>query len=90
MRIGIRAAIAAALLAGAPAASATCPPGQKASCVNLDLAPKASQDIVAGQKLSGPKAAPTTTDKQPYTGPTIGFNDRVRRAPQIGYRWTFD
>jgi len=37
-----------------------------------------------------PTATPASTDKQPYAGPTIGLNNRVRRAPQIGYRWTFD
>jgi hypothetical protein len=90
MRIGIPAAIAAAFLAAAGTASAACPPGQAQGCVNLNLAPKASQDIVAGERLPGPKATPTSADKQPYTGPTIGFNDRVRRAPQVGYRWAFD
>lgn len=90
MRIGISAAIAAVFLAAASAASAACPPGQAQGCVNLDLAPKTSQDIVATERLSGPKATSTSSEKRPYTGPTIGFSDRVRRAPQIGYRWAFD
>ena len=90
MRTGISAAIAAAVLAAASAASAACPPGQARGCVNLDLAPNTSQDIVAAEPFSGPKATPTSTEKRPYTGPTVGFNDRVRRAPQIGYRWALD
>jgi hypothetical protein len=90
MQIGISAVIAAVLLTIAPAALGACPPGRATSCVNLDLAPKASQDIVAAEPFSGPKATPANTEKTPYTGPTIGFNDKVRRAPQIGYRWTFD
>jgi hypothetical protein len=90
MRIGIPAAVAVAFLAAASAVSAACPPGKAQGCVNLDLAPNISQDIVAAEPPSGPKATPASTEKQPYTGPTIGFNNRVRRAPQIGYRWSFD
>jgi hypothetical protein len=90
MRIGISAAIAAAFAAAAASASAACPPGRTPGCVNLDLAPKASQDIAAVEPLSASKATPTSTEKQPYSGPTIGLNDKVRRAPQIGYRWTFN
>ena len=90
MRIGLSAAVAAVFVAAAAAASAACAPGHAPGCVNLDLAPKASQDIVAAEPRSAPKATPTSAAKQPYTGPTIGLNDKVRRAPQIGYRWTFD
>ena len=90
MRMGISAAIAAVFLAAAGSASAACPPGQGQGCVNLDLPLKASQDIVAGERLSAPKVTPTSTDNRPYTGPTIGFSDRVRRAPQIGDRWALD
>ena len=89
MRMGISAAIAAAFLATAGAASAACPPGQAQGCVKLDLTPKVSQDIVGVEQLSPrPKAAPASGEKTPYTGPTIGFSDKVRRAPEIGYRWS--
>lgn len=91
MRMGISAAIAVALLATAGAASAACPPGQAVGCVNLDLAPKVSQDIVGAEPLSPrPKAAPSSAAKVPYTGVTVGFSDKVRRAPEIGYRWALD
>jgi hypothetical protein len=89
MRRGISAAIAAAVLAAAGAASAACPPGQPKGCVNLDLTPKVSQDIVGAEPLSPrPKAAPASAEKTPYTGVTVGFSDKVRRAPEIGYRWS--
>jgi hypothetical protein len=91
MRMGISAAIAAALLAAAGAASAACSPGQANGCVNLDLAPKVSQDIVGTEPLSPrAKAAPASVEKKPYTGVTVGFSDKVRRAPEIGYRWALD
>jgi hypothetical protein len=89
MRIGISAAVAAVLVAAASAASAACPPGHAQGCVDLNLTPKISQDIVGTEGLSvRPKAAPANAEKTPYTGPTIGFSDRVRRAPEIGYRWS--
>lgn len=91
MRVGISAAIAAVFVAGASAVSAACPPGTAPGCVNLDLAPKISQDIVGTEALPvRPKAAPAKAEKAPYTGPTIGFSDKVRRAPEIGYRWALD
>ena len=91
MRTGILAGVAAAFLGAAGAASAACPPGQPDGCVNLNLSPKVSQDIVGVDQLSPrPKAAPASVVTAPYTGPTVGINDKVRRAPQIGYRWSFD
>ena len=91
MRRGISAAIGAAFLAAASAASAACPPGQPKGCVDLDLTPNVSQDIVGAELLSPrPKAAPASVVTAPYTGPTVGFSDKVRRAPQIGYRWSLD
>ena len=91
MRLGISAAVAAALLAAATGAGAACPPGKTQGCVNLDLTPKVSQDIVSTEVLGGrPKVAPASAETAPYTGPTIGFSDRVRRAPEIGYKWSLD
>lgn len=91
MRAGISAAVTAAFLVAVGTASAACPPGHAQGCVNLDLAPKASQDIVAaGRPSARPKTVPTSANKAPYTGPTVGFSDRVRRAPEIGYRWAID
>ena len=91
MPISISAAIAAVLVAVAGAASAACPPGKTQGCVNLDLTPKASQDIVASERLPLlPKVAPVSAERGSYTGPTVGFSDKVRRAPEIGYRWSLD
>ena len=91
MRMAISAAIAAAFLTAAGTASAACPPGQPKGCANLDLTLKVSQDIVGAEQLSPrPKSAPASVVTAPYTGPTVGFSDRVRRAPEIGYRWSLD
>ena len=91
MRIGLPVAIALVFLAAAGAASAACSPGQTPGCVNLDLTPKVSQDIVGTEGLAiRPKVAPASAEKVPYTGPTVGFSDRVRRAPEIGYKWSLD
>ena len=91
MQVGISAAIAAAFLAAAGTASAACPPGQPQGCVNLNLTPKISQDLVGAEPLSvRPKVAPAKAETTPYTGPTVGFSDKVRRAPKIGYRWALD
>jgi hypothetical protein len=91
MRIGLSAIIAAALAVTAGAAWAACPPGKAAGCFNLDLTPKVSQDIVGTEGLPvRPRAAPASAEKAPYTGPTVGFSDRLRRAPEIGYKWSID
>ena len=91
MRAGVAAAIvAASVLASGPAAAA-CPHGQSRDCVNLDLVPQISQQIVAGQPIAAPpKRPPTVKATTPYTGPTFGINQNVRRAPEIGYRWAIN
>ena len=85
--------IAAALLYGA-GAHAACPPGQKQACskgVDLNAVPDITQQIVASETVApaAKKAAPDTA-AQPYTGPTVGVSDRVRRAPMVGYHWSLD
>ena len=35
-----------------------------------------------------PAPAPVPDAAAPYTGPTVGVSDRVRRAPTVGYRWS--
>jgi hypothetical protein len=96
MRAGISAAsvvaflVAPALLASG-AAWAICPPGQTRDCVNLDLLPQISQQIVAGERIpTATKRPPAVEASTPYTGPTIGINKSVRQAPEIGYRWAID
>ena len=91
MRAGVPAAIVVAYMLGAGFAWAACPAGQSRDCVNLDLVPQISQDIVAAERLpAAPKRLPVADDKAPYTGPTLGINQRVRRAPEIGYRWAIN
>ena len=91
MRAGISTAIVAASIWAAGTASAACVSAQSRDCLNLDLAPQISQDIVAAQPIpAAPKRAPVVETKTPYTGPTIGINKSVRQAPEIGYRWAIN
>ena len=91
MRAGLWAGVVAASVLGSGAAGAACPPGQSRNCVNLDIVPQISQQIVAGEPIAAPpKKLPVAETKTPYTGPTIGLNKRLRRAPEIGYRWAIN
>ena len=81
------ATIAAVLLTGSGALAA-CPPGQTRNCVNFDLVPQISQQIVSEEpSATGPKAGPRAKAETAYTGPTVGIAPGVRRAPTVGYRW---
>jgi hypothetical protein len=80
--------IAAVLIMGSGALAA-CPPGQTRDCVNLDLVPQISQQIVAQEPgTPGAKAGPRADADTPYSGPTVGVAPNVRRAPTVGYRWS--
>jgi len=90
----MRARLLGAIVAGAAATGgigqAACPPGQLRNCVNLDLVPQISQQIVAQDPLTlAPKAAPSG-QSQPYTGVTVGAAPNLRRAPTLGYRWAIN
>lgn len=89
MRTRLSAATIAAVLVVGTGALAACPPGQTRSCVNLDLVPQISQQIVA-QEPAAPatKTGPRADADTPYTGPTVGLAPNVRRAPTVGYRWS--
>ena len=95
MRAGVSAIIvAAALLAGSAAWSA-CPPGQSRNqsrnCVDLDLVPQISQQIVAGEHVAArPKTAPAAETTPTYTGPAVGVTKTVRPTPTVGYHWAID
>ena len=84
--------VAAALLCstGAPAA---CLPGQTGACAKIDLngVTDITQRIVAQETIApAPKKAAPSDPTQPYTGPTFGVSNQVRRAPIVGYRWATD
>jgi hypothetical protein len=82
------ATIAAVLVAGS-GAFAACPPGQTRNCVNFDLVPQISQQIVAQEPAgSANKLAPRTDPDKPYSGPMVGIAPGVRRAPTVGYKWS--
>jgi len=82
------ATLAAALVAGT-GAFAACPPGQTRNCVNFDLMPEISKQIVAQEPAPvGSKFSPRTEPDKPYTGPTVGVAPGGRRAPTVGYRWS--
>jgi hypothetical protein len=65
--------------------------GPSRDCLDLNLVPQITQQIVAGEHLGvPPKAAPATEPKPAYTGPTVGVSRTVRQAPTVGYRWSID
>ncbi len=87
MRAGMMAAVVAASVLGGGSAWAACP-GTPGHCINLDLVPQISQQIVATEHIvAPPKDAPATESQPAYTGPTVGLATNVRRAPTLGYRW---
>ena len=88
MHTRLSAATIAAILLVGTGALAACPPGQTRNCVNLDLVPQISQQIVAQEPNAPAKAGPRTNADTPYTGPTVGLAPNVRRAPTVGYRWS--
>ena len=92
MPANIGAAIVAASLVCSASAGAACPPAQGRDCaINLDAVPQISRQIVAGQRVApAPKKFPFANPDEPYTGPTLGVSDKLRRAPEIGYRWSIN
>lgn len=88
MHTRLSAATIGAVLVVGTGALAACPPGQTRNCVNFDLVPQISQQIVAQEPASpANKLLPRTETDKPYTGPTVGLAPNVRRAPTVGYRW---
>jgi hypothetical protein len=83
------AAIVAASVVLGSAATAACPPSSMRNCVvDLNLAPEATQQIVAGEAIPAPPAkAPPVVPIPAYTGPLIGAAPNMGRAPEIGFRW---
>lgn len=106
MRAGIPAAIIAASLLGTNAAWPACPTGQSRAahphagqartgqardCLDLNLVPQITQQLVADEHIRPPpKTAPAATPPPAYTGPTVGVSRTVRQAPTVGYRWSID
>ncbi len=91
MRAGVSAAIVAASVLGSSAAWSACQPGKTGNCVNLDIVPQISQQIVAAEHPAAPpKQAPVAEPQRAYTGPTVGAARNLRRAPTVGYRWSLD
>lgn len=101
MRTCTSAAIVAAALLGTTAAWSACPPGpspavhprhgQPRSCIDLNLVPQVTQEIVAGQRIATPpKTVPAAAPAPAYTGPTVGISRTVRQTPTVGYRWAID
>ena len=83
-------AIVASLSTGA-AALAACPAGKARDCVDFNIVPQISQDIVASEPTKVlPKKTWDPGTKGAYTGPTIGAAPNVHRAPEVGYRWAIN
>jgi hypothetical protein len=64
---------------------------QARNCLDLNLVPQITQQIVAGEHLAVPPKTTRAAEPQPaYTGPTVGLSRTVRQAPTVGYRWSID
>ena len=91
MRAGVAAAVVAASVLGAGAAGAACPTAATGHCVNLDLVPQISQQVVAAEPIVAPlKEVPAAEPRPAYTGPIVGAAKNLRRAPTVGYRWSLE
>lgn len=91
MRAGLAAAFVAASVFVGGHAGAACPVRATGKCVDLDLVPQISQQIVATEHIAAPpKAAPQAEAPPAYTGPIVGAAKNVRRAPTVGYRWSLE
>ena len=80
-----------AILAWNTVAFGACVPTKQRSCVDLSVIPDIAEQVIAPVKLGHPadKEPPAPPSKD-YTGPTIGVSNAVRRAPEIGYRWSIN
>lgn len=74
------------------AAFGACLPTKQHRCVDLSAIPNIAQQVVGGEKLPPPakKAPPPVVSTFTYDGPTLGFSNAVRRAPEIKYQWQID
>ena len=70
-----------------PAAGAACPAKPAKNCVDLDGIPQIASQIVAGEKLAPPPPPAPPESEAAAGGRTVGMSDKLRRAPEIGYRW---
>jgi hypothetical protein len=91
MRAGISAAIIAGSVLASAAAGADCRSARSRDCVNLDLVPQISAQIVGSEHIAAPRDnAPAATPVPAYTGPIFGVSPTVRQAPTVGYRWAIN
>jgi hypothetical protein len=81
----------AALLLGSTEGGGACLAGASGKCISFDALPQISQQVAGNDHLApgARKAAVSGADK-PYTGLTIGIAPNLRRAPTVGYKWSFD
>ena len=84
--------IMVSLLLWATAAAGECVPQRGHYCLSLDRLPEISRQIIAREPLAPPaKPQPAAAaSPAPYTGPTVGVSNMVRRAPTVGYRWSLE
>jgi hypothetical protein len=91
MRAGISAAIIAGSVMASGAACADCKSIRSRDCVNLDLVPQISEQIVGAEHIAAPQQnAPAASAIPAYTGPIFGVSPTVKQAPTVGYRWAIN
>ena len=59
--------------------------------INFSAVPEISKKIVSEEQQQ-PVAKPSFAEPEnkPYTGPTVGVSSMVRRAPEVGYKWSLN
>lgn len=85
-------AITAFLLLWGTVAEGACVPQRGHNCLSFDRLPEISRQIIEREPLAAsakPKPAAASAPA-PYTGPTVGVSNMVRRAPTVGYRWSLE
>jgi hypothetical protein len=75
----------------ASTAFAACPTNKRKTCVELNMTPTVSDQVITGDPSPlPPKIAPSIDNKPPYTGPTVGVSPTVHKTPTVGYRWAIN
>jgi hypothetical protein len=81
----------AASVLGSAAARADCKSIRARDCVDLNIVPQISEQIVGAEHISAPRHnTPTGSQIPVYTGPIVGVSPTVHQAPTVGYRWAIN
>ncbi len=93
-RLSTALVIASAVMLASFGADAACTASHPSDCpaVNFNVVPDITKQVIAARPNSAQiKLSPVVQPEAvPYSGPTLGASTMVRRAPEIGYRWSLE